>query len=192
MNKLTISVVFLSFVIFGLACKRSQDPIGGVSKAPASAPQYDNGMPNVAASSGLALVSAVAPSSGEKEALSPDALYAQVCGACHQMNGQGIPGAFPPLDNSKYVTSDNVDRLASIMLYGLIGPIKVNGVQYNSAMAGLGGTQSDEELAAIATYIRSAWSNKAVEVEPSVFSAMREKWGSRGPFNIQELGEEAE
>ena len=112
------------------------------------------------------------------------------CSACHQVTGAGIPGVFPPLDASAYVTGDNLDRLASIMIYGLVGPIKVNGQQYNSAMAGLGATLKDEELAKIATYIRGAWSNKAGEVEPSVFAAMRTKWGARGPFAITELGEE--
>lgn len=192
MNKVICFGFVIVVISLTLGCKREQAPIAGVSKAPASAPSYDNLVPDVASNSGLAVVASVAPSSGEKEALSPQALYAQACGACHQPTGQGIPGAFPPLDGSSYVTSDNVERLASLMIYGLIGPIKVKGVQYNSAMAPLGGTLSDEELAQLATYVRSAWSNSAGAVEPSVFAAMREKWGSRGPFNIQELGEEAE
>jgi mono/diheme cytochrome c family protein len=76
------------------------------------------------------------------------------------------------------------------MLYGLMGPIHVNGNLYNNVMAPLGGTLKDDELAAIATYIRGAWSNKAAPVGPEVFAAQRTKWGARGMFQIAELGEE--
>jgi len=64
------------------------------------------------------------------------------------------------------------------------------GTTYASAMAGLGAQFNDEELAAIATYIRSSWSNSAGPVGAEVLAEMRKKWGTRGPFNIQELGEE--
>lgn len=78
-----------------------------------------------------------------------------------------MPGAFPPLDGSPYVTSTNVERMAAIMLYGLKGEIKVLDVNYNSIM--LPQKQyKDEELAAIAQLQSdSSWSNKASGVEPT-------------------------
>ena len=109
------------------------------------------------------------------------------CAACHQVTGQGVPGAFPPLAPSEYVTGDNVERLAAIMIYGLMGPIEVNGVTYNSVMAPLGATLGDEELAAIGTYIRSNWGNSSSPVGADVFAGTRTKYGARGPFQITEF-----
>jgi len=186
-SKLSFSLILVVSLAGAFACKRNQKPIAGVKKAAIGSPEFE-ATPNVSANSGSVLVAGLSGEELEK-ILTPAELYQQDCSACHQVTGQGIPGAFPPLDGSVYVTSDNVERMASIMIYGLAGPIKVKGVQYNSAMAGLG-SQSDENLAKIATYVRSNWSNKAGEVKPDVFASMRKKWGTRGPFNITELGEE--
>jgi mono/diheme cytochrome c family protein len=122
-----------------------------------------------------------------KKGLDGKALFAANCSACHQVTGQGIPSVFPPLDGSSLVTGDKVDRMAAIMIYGLQGEIKVKGLTYNNVMAGLGHLK-DDELAAVATYVRSAWSNKAGPVEPQVFADVRKKWGTRGPFTMDELG----
>lgn len=117
------------------------------------------------------------------------ALYAANCAACHQATGGGVPGAFPPLAGSAYVTGPNVERLASIMLYGLMGEIRVNGATYNGVMLPLGQLKN-EELAAIASYVRTSWGNSASPIEPAVFQKMREKWGTRSQFKIEELGVE--
>jgi len=127
---------------------------------------------------------------GEGAPLDGEALYAANCVACHQGNGKGVPAAFPPLDGSPYVTGDNLERMAAIMIYGLQGPIKVLGQDYNGVMAPLGRLK-DQELAAIATYIRGAWSNKAGAVDVKVFQESRAKYGTRSMFNISELGEES-
>ena len=156
------------------------------------------GSPNYTVSASLATL----PESKKKEektqvggsATTPAALGAELflknCSACHQPSGAGVPGAFPPLDGSPYVTSENTARMAAIMIYGLMGPIKVNGLQYVGAMMPMGAQLTDEELAAIATYIRSSWSNKSSAVSAEVFAQVRKKWGARGPFSIAELGEE--
>ncbi|MBP9839144.1 MAG: cytochrome c [Proteobacteria bacterium] len=143
---------------------------------------------NVSALPATVNVAEVAPHVGGG-AIDGQALYNQVCAVCHQATGKGVPGAFPPLDGSPYVTSTNVERMAAIMLYGLKGEIKVLDVNYNSIM--LPQKQyKDEELAAIASYIRSSWSNKASGVEPTVFKKVREKYAERGQFTIDELGAE--
>ncbi len=94
-------------------------------------------------------------------------LYAQVCVACHQVNGMGIPGAFPPLAAVDYVTGDE-DRLINILIHGLQGPMEVNGVQYNGLMPAFGpsGTYnwSDEQISYVLTYIRQEWGNEASEI----------------------------
>ena len=182
-----ISASFLIGSLFVIvACDRQSREITG--KAPQQGTPEYQAAANIYTVPGKANLKELDPTAN----LGPDgkALYTKNCSACHQLNGLGVPGAFPPLDGSEYVLSDKTDRMASIMLYGLLGPITVKGTQFASAMAPLGGTLTDEELAAVATYVRSAWSNKAGAVEAKVFTEMRSKWGARGPFNITELGEE--
>ena len=143
--------------------------------------------------SAIAGVEEVLPQApGKTGPINGEALYQANCIACHQATGQGIPGAFPPLVNSPYVLSDNKDRMAAIMLYGLMGPINVLGTTYSGVMTAVGMTAklSNEELAGIANYVRTSWGNKADSVDPAVFESARTKYGARGPFNIQELGEE--
>ncbi len=185
--KLLPLLVLLSIAV---ACERERRPVGGAASAPLGAPVYAS-TASVTAIQNVSHVLEIAPRSADEPAvIDPAALYTQNCSACHQATGQGIAAVFPPLDKSPYVIGDNVERMASIMIYGLVGPMKVLGNQYSSAMVGLGATLNDEQLAAIATYIRSNWSNEASPVAAEVFAAAREKWGTRGPFNIQELGEE--
>ena len=62
-----------------------------------------------------------------------EAVYGKVCAACHQANGQGLPGAFPPLKDSDYLQAD-LDRAVTALVKGLTGKITVNGVDYNGAM----------------------------------------------------------
>lgn len=180
---------FLVFALITLlvACQRSSKDYGGKAASSEGQPAYAT-VAQVSATANVAVIRDVLPQGDE--GINPQNLFASTCAACHQMTGQGIPGAFPPLDGSPYVTGDNVERMASIMLYGLSGPIKVKGTQFNGAMTPFGPSLKNEELAAIATYVRSNWSNKAGPVAPEVFAKMREKWGTHGPFQISELGEE--
>ena len=85
-------------------------------------------------------------------------LYAQ-CAGCHQANGQGIPGAFPPLaGHVAEILSKQGGRefLIQVMLWGLQGSTEVKGMKYNGAMPGFNGLK-DEEIAAILNHIATAW-----------------------------------
>jgi mono/diheme cytochrome c family protein len=174
-------------IIVAAGCKRHSREYADRPNAPMGSPVY-----TIAAKESMAAgeerITEVFPASAG--AVDGAALYAKSCGACHQATGLGVPGAFPPLDGSPYVTGDNVERLASIMLYGMQGPINVKGTVYNGIMTPQGGLFNDAELAAVATYVRGSWSNKAAAVDKTVFASMRQKWGTRGPFQISELGEE--
>jgi len=90
-------------------------------------------------------------------------VYAANCVACHQATGKGVPGAFPALDGSKVVLGKQDDQIALLL----------NGKQ-GTAMASFK-QLSDVELAAVVTYTRNAWSNKAEDntVQPSDFTAAR-------------------
>ena len=83
-------------------------------------------------------------------------LFTSTCASCHQADGKGIPGTYPPLAGSDYLP--DAKGHAKIILEGLSGPITVNGAPYNGNMAAFGGL-SDYNIAAIATYERNSWGN---------------------------------
>jgi mono/diheme cytochrome c family protein/glucose/arabinose dehydrogenase/lysophospholipase L1-like esterase len=99
------------------------------------------------------------------------------CATCHQANGLGLDPAFPPLVGTPWVTGD-VERLTKITLHGLHGAIEVNGKVYDPAkgvppMTPFGSLLNDEEIAAVLTYIRNSWGNKADPVLPETVKKVR-------------------
>jgi len=90
-------------------------------------------------------------------------VFAQNCVACHQENGEGLAGVFPPLVGSDFLNAD-VGRAIRTVTEGLSGAITVNGVAYNSMMPALGLT--DEQVANVLTYVYSQWGNSGVVVLP--------------------------
>lgn len=96
--------------------------------------------------------------------------FASTCQACHQVDGKGIPGAFPPLAASDYFKG-NPSKLISTVTHGLTGAITVNGKPYNGVMPKQ--TLSDEEIANVVTYVLNSFGNGGGEVTPSQVSAIR-------------------
>lgn len=105
------------------------------------------------------------------------ALYAAQCTACHQANGQGVPGVFPPLDGSEWVQGEP-RILANILLHGINGELEVAGQQYQGMMPAFP-QLSDNELAEIVSYIRTAWSNRADTVQANLFEQERQSGSER-------------
>ena len=101
--------------------------------------------------------------------------YEAVCGTCHGPDGLGKPGQAPPLAGSELVTSKGINRLIHIPLAGLAGPINVAGKDWNMNMAAMGAALPDEDLAAVLTYIRSSWGNKASAVAADDVKQVRAK-----------------
>lgn len=100
------------------------------------------------------------------------ALYVAQCAACHAPGGTGIPGAFPPLAGSQWVTGD--ERIVvRIVLHGIAGKIEVAGESYDGLMPPLGGVLTDAEIAAVATYVRTAWGNDASAVAAATVARER-------------------
>lgn len=99
-------------------------------------------------------------------------IFSANCAACHQATGVGVPGTFPPLANSDWVKG-NPQRLARVLLHGLQGPAKVNGVEYNGSMPAFEAVLDDEQIAAVVTYIRGEWSNLSPPLDISVVKAAR-------------------
>ena len=107
-------------------------------------------------------------------------VYTANCIVCHQTTGQGIPGAFPPLVGSDWVLG-NPERVVAIVMNGLSGPIEVNGIPYFSAMPGLNVVLTDEQIAAVATFVRgnSEWGHEASEVSEEMVADLRSRYGER-------------
>lgn len=97
-------------------------------------------------------------------------IFGTTCFACHQSEGQGIPGAFPPLAKSDFLNS-NPKRAINTILHGLSGEIMVNGKKFNSVMPSQ--NLSDDEIANVLTYIYNSWGNNKTEVTPEMVKALR-------------------
>ncbi|MBX7115781.1 MAG: nitrite reductase, copper-containing [Myxococcaceae bacterium] len=90
-------------------------------------------------------------------------LFLSNCAMCHQTEGQGIPNVFPPLAKSDFLANlANKSRkdLVALVLNGKTGKIVVNGTEYNGVMTPVAGLD-DEALAAVLSYVSSAWGNQA-------------------------------
>ncbi len=97
-------------------------------------------------------------------------LYTKTCFACHQANGEGIAGAFPPLAKSDYLNAD-VKRAIAIVLHGKTGEITVNGDKYNSVMTKQ--TLTDDEIADVLTYVYNSWGNNKANVKVSTVQEVK-------------------
>lgn len=122
----------------------------------------------------------LAPAAAAAGAADGGALYAAQCAACHQPTGKGVAGVFPPLDGSEWVSGDE-RVLANILLHGIDGEIEVLGTAYKGSMPSFQ-RLSDGELAAIATWLRSRWSNRASPVDAAVFEQERAAQRRAAPF----------
>ena len=108
-------------------------------------------------------------------AAAPDgkALFNTNCSTCHQENGQGQPNVFPPLVGNTEVTAKDPTPIIAIVLHGLATPKAIMGKQYAGGMPPWKGTLSNAEIAAVLTYVRSAWGNKGTPVTEKQVAAVK-------------------
>ncbi|MBV8170826.1 MAG: cytochrome b N-terminal domain-containing protein [Candidatus Eremiobacteraeota bacterium] len=106
------------------------------------------------------------PQPGATVASGPDGakVFASNCASCHGASGQGLPGSFPPLAGNPFVVGDPAKVIATVD-NGMHGAITVNGAAYNGQMPAWKGTLKPDEIAAVITYIRTSWGNKASPVK---------------------------
>ena len=98
-------------------------------------------------------------------------IYLANCAACHLPDGRGAPGAFPPLAGSDYLVNNRTASVRAV-LFGLQGPITVNGEQYNGIMPGVG-YLGDDDIAAVLTYVFRSWGNDLEPVSVEEVAAAR-------------------
>lgn len=156
----------------------------------AAAGKHDNGFARYIASS---LAATAAPADTPVLKFTPDPeihrrgaqIYNNTCVACHGIDGRGVPDVFPPLAGSEWVTA-SPEVPIRILLHGLVGPITVKGVQYNSAMPPLS-SLSHAEIADVLTYVRQHFGNDASPItEPEVVTVRRANW-NREMWKAEEL-----
>ncbi len=121
------------------------------------------------------------PPAGTAAAPAPEAdgatVYAELCAACHQPNGQGVPGQFPPLAGNPDLFAAR-DYPARVVLFGLKGRLTVGGKDFNAEMPPLD-MLDDARIAAVIEYVRHAWGNDALRpksmapVDPATVAQLR-------------------
>lgn len=130
----------------------------------------------------------------EREFPKGAAIFQSVCQNCHGKDGNGIASLAPPLNNSEWVKGDK-NKLILIVLYGLTGPVKVDGKLYkapeiNGDMPGIFENKefSDADIAQLLNFIRSSWNNTGEKISEADITHTRNKHkGRKNPFNSEEL-----
>lgn len=109
-------------------------------------------------------------------------IYTQNCLVCHQASGRGVPRLYPPLAQSEWVLNQNwagENHLVKIVLNGLVGPTEVNRERYVGAMAPWGKVLTDEEIAAVLTFVRNEWGNRAAPISAGFVAEVRARNADR-------------
>jgi len=126
------------------------------------------------------VVSAIGPTL-EEQISNGEKLYISNCAACHQVEGKGLSGAFPPLAESDYIANNPMNAVLAVV-NGLTGPIKVNGRDYNSVMPNLS-YMSDSDVADVVTYVINSFGNKGGSINAAQVAAARGGEKVTGPSN---------
>ena len=99
-------------------------------------------------------------------------LYVDNCGACHFVDGKGAPKAFPQLDGATIINAQNPAALIHVILQGAQLPSTAKAPS-ELLMPGFAARLNDKEVAELATFLRSAWGNKAPKVSASDVTEVR-------------------
>ncbi len=99
-------------------------------------------------------------------------VYKKFCASCHQSDGNGVPGMYPPIGETKMVNG-NKDELIKIILNGMSGEIEVKGEIYNNVMPAHNHL-SDKQIADLLTYIRSDFGNNSAPITAEEVKKVRQ------------------
>jgi nitrite reductase (NO-forming) len=117
----------------------------------------DRSQPNMNAVAAATQAAASGKLTLDDQVKAGQSLFAGTCSVCHQANGAGLPGVFPPLAKSDYLAADP-KRAIGVLLHGMTGKVTVNGTEYNSVMPPMN-QLNDDEVANILTYVMNSWGN---------------------------------
>ncbi|RZL00414.1 MAG: nitrite reductase, copper-containing [Rubrivivax sp.] len=122
----------------------------------------DRSQPNMNAVTTAANAAASGTLTQQEQVLAGQALFSGACSVCHQANGAGLPGVFPPLAKSDFLQAD-LKRAIGVVLHGLTGKVTVNGKEYDSVMPPMN-QLNDDEVANILTYVVNSFGNSGGRV----------------------------
>ena len=152
----------------GVSSDAGATPMPGVSSTtPASMSNGASAAANAPASGSVSAALGYDPAKGK-------ALFTANCAACHQANGEGLPGAFPSLRGNAAINDADSTAHIRVVLHGLQGA-NVGGVVYSSPMPPFGDTLSNADIANIVNYERSSWGNAGARVTTDRVAAERAK-----------------
>jgi mono/diheme cytochrome c family protein len=158
-----LGVLVLAIVFAAAGCSKSSQSSSSQATSAAStesaASPSESAMASPASSGPMTAASGAMANSGGK-------VFTTDCASCHQANGEGVPGTFPPLAGNPVVVG-SATHVIHIVKYGLSGQIQAEGKSYNGMMPAWGQQLSNADIAAAITYIRSSWGNHASAVTES-------------------------
>ena len=131
----------------------------------------DRAEPNLAAVTQATAAAKAGKLTQEEQIKAGQQLFTGTCSVCHQANGEGLPGVFPPLAKSDLIAADP-KRPVHIVVHGLTGKVTVNGTEYNSVMPPMS-QLNDDEVANIVTYVLNSWGNPGGRVEAEEVAKVR-------------------
>lgn len=131
----------------------------------------DRAAPNLAAVTKATAAAASGTLTLQDQVNAGKALFNGTCSVCHQANGAGLSGVFPPLAKSDFLNADP-KRAAGVVLHGLSGKVTVNGKEYESVMPSMS-QLNDDEVANILTYVLNSWDNKGGQIKTEDVKAVR-------------------
>ena len=131
----------------------------------------DRAQPNLAAVTVATQAAAAGTLTKQEQIKAGQQLFAGTCSVCHQGNGAGLTGVFPPLAKSDFFKGE-IQRTISVVLNGLSGKVTVNGTEYNSVMPPMN-QLNDDEVANILTYVLNSWGNNGSQVNASDVKKVR-------------------
>jgi mono/diheme cytochrome c family protein len=137
-------------------------------------------------------VAAPTPGPPEDPATLGQRVFMRNCMLCHQFDGRGVAGQYPPLAGSEWVLGTNghqPQQIVAIVLHGAEGPLEVKGEVFYGSMAPWR-LLRDDEIAAVLTYVRNSWGNSAPPITPEFVARVREATKDREkPWSQPELEE---
>lgn len=117
--------------------------------------------------------------SAQTQSLDGAALYAQHCAACHQTSGVGTPGLAPAIKGAHWATLGQTPHyLASVLLFGLSGPIVVDGQRFVGVMPGFANSLTDPQLGALMDHLAQLQGRTAAPQDPTALAAWRSAGGN--------------
>ena len=115
-----------------------------------------------------------------------DIVFGGVCQPCHQPNGLGIAGQYPPLAGSEWLLTDTRTPIR-IVLRGLHGPITVKGNPFDNRMPPFFDKLTNAEIAAALSHARRSWGNTGGEISTALVDTLRKETEGRPPWTAAEL-----